>query len=447
MKKVLVLVVAAIVAGATLYAEDWPEHRGKGRQGVWNDTGILEKFPAGGLKVLWRTPVRKGYTGPAVANGKIFLMDFTPLQEGGTKGTERALALDEKTGRILWTKEWPATYGGISWPNGPRSTPTVDGDRVYFQGAVGDLYAMNVTTGEVLFSKNYIKDLGAGGEGYGYAASPLIDGDRLICLVGGEPNAKLMAFDKITGKEIWRALPNTERLGVSAPVLVTYGGARQLIVWHPEALVSLNPVTGKVYWELPFRAQDAMNPTTPSVTSDGRVVVSTFYNGSMMAQLDSKKPAATMLWKGKSDSEVESDTIHSVIGTPVIVGDYVYGTCSYGQLRCLRASTGERVWESMALTQEYARWSNALLVRHGDRFFANTDRGDLVIFKLSPEGYQEISRTFLMKPTTPPGNRRKLTFVNWSQPAYANRNIYARNDEEIIAVSLAADQNTTGAAK
>ena len=440
MMKSWLCVLTVLAVGSTLHAEDWPEHRGKGRLGVWNETGIVDTLPEGGLKIRWRTPVKKGYSGPVVANGRVFLMDFEPLKEGGLKGTERALALDEKTGRILWTREWDIDYSGIAWPNGPRSTPTVDGNRVYFQGAAGHLLALSVSSGEALWTTNYVQDHGSDVGFYGFAASPIVDGDRLICLAGGEPDAKLMAFDKMTGKELWRALPNTEEMGVSAPILVDYGGARQLLLWHPEALVSLNPVTGKVLWQLPFRAQDAMNPATPSLSADGHVLVSTFYTGSMMAKLDPRKPGATMVWKSKSDSEIETDTIHSVIGTPVIVGDYAYGTCSYGQLRCIRVSTGERVWESMELTQDYARWSNALLVRHGDRFFANTDRGDLVILKLSPAGYEEISRTFLIKPTTPPGNRRKMTFVNWSQPAFANRNIYARNDEEIISATLAADE-------
>jgi outer membrane protein assembly factor BamB len=145
-----------------------------------------------------------------------------------------------------------------------------------------------------------------------------------------------------------------------------------------------------------------------------------------------------VLWKGKSDSEVQTDGLHAVVATPVIAGDYVYGLCSYGQFRCLDAKTGARVWETLVVTGEKARWASGQIVRHGDRYFINNDRGELIIARLSPKGYQELSRTTLIKPTSNPGNRRALEAVNWSHPAYANRRIYARNDEEILCASLAS---------
>jgi outer membrane protein assembly factor BamB len=183
----------------------------------------------------------------------------------------------------------------------------------------------------------------------------------------------------------------------------------------------------------------SMTVSTP-VQSGALLFVSSFYNGGLMMSLDENKPTATLLWKGKSDSEIQTDTLHSVTATPVVVGDHIYGMCSYGEFRCLLKKTGTRLWESQALSQERARWAGGQIVRHGDRLFVNNDRGELVIVNPSPQGYQEISRTNLIKPTTPPGNRRALVNVNWSHPAYANRHIYARNDEEIIAASLAASE-------
>jgi len=176
------------------------------------------------------------------------------------------------------------------------------------------------------------------------------------------------------------------------------------------------------------------------VQSGSELFFTTFYDGPLMLTLDNAQPGAAVLWKGKSDSEIQTDGLHAVITTPAIIGDYIYGICSYGQFRCLHAKTGERVWETQAVTKERARWASGVMVRHGDRLFINNDRGELVIVKPGPEGYQEISRTFLLKPTSPPGNRREKVSVNWSHPAYANRHIYARNDEEIIAASLAVDQ-------
>jgi outer membrane protein assembly factor BamB len=166
--------------------------------------------------------------------------------------------------------------------------------------------------------------------------------------------------------------------------------------------------------------------------SGDRLLVSSFFNGSMLVDLLGRR-----IWKGRSDSEIDTDGLHAVVNTPVIDGDHVYGICSYGQLRCLRLATGERVWETMDLLQEKARWASGFMVRSGDRYFINTDRGDLVMARLSPRGYEEIGRTALIKPTTDPGNRRQRGAVNWSHPAYANRHVIARNDEEIVSYSLA----------
>jgi outer membrane protein assembly factor BamB len=131
--------------------------------------------------------------------------------------------------------------------------------------------------------------------------------------------------------------------------------------------------------------------------------------------------------------------LHALVSTPVIDGDYVYGIGSYGQLRCLDAHTGKRIWETMDLTVENARWASAQIVRNGDRYFINNDRGELIIARFSPDGYAEISRTELIKPTQPTERRRKRGAVHWSHPAYADRHIIVRNDEEIVRYSLAAE--------
>jgi len=252
--------------GRKVAAQDWPEWRGKGRQGVWNESGIVTKFPLDGLKFVWRTAIRSGFSGPAVSAGRVFALDFS--RETGLKGTERVLCLDEDTVRVLWTRSWPADYRG-------------------------------------------------------------------------------------------------------------------------------------------------------------------------MLKLERDGSRARVLWKGKSSSEIDSDGLHALITTPVIDGDFIYGVCSYGQFRCIDARSGARIWQTLEVTGEKARWATAMLVRNGDRYFINNDRGELIIARLIPSGYHEISRTHLIKHTSRPGNRRQAGAVNWSHPAYANHRIYARNDEEIVAASLA----------
>ena len=421
---------------AVIRADDWPEFRGLGRLGVWRETGILEIFPEEGLAVRWRTPIKHGFAGPAVADGRVFVTDFE--RTAGLVGTERILCLDELTGEILWTLEWEANYAGISWDEGPRATPTVDGDRVYAVGATGVLTALRGETGQVLWRTSFVEDYGAEVPMWGFASAPLVDGDRLITIVGGEPDAKVVAFDKMTGAEVWRALSSVESgPGVGQPIIIEAGGVRQLIIWHPLAVSSLDPTTGEVYWEQPFQVGADMTVATP-VRRGSDLFVTTFYDGPMMLALDNDRPGAELRWQGTSHSEILTDGLHAVIGTPIIQGDHIYGFGSYGQLRCLVVATGERVWETQEATGERGRWVSAFMVRHEDRVFINNDRGDLIIARLSPNGYEEISRTSLIAPTSRPGNRRRLTYVNWSHPAYANRHIYARNDEEIISASLAA---------
>ena len=432
--------VAVLVGSLTVVqAEDWPEFRGAGRLGEWRETGLLATFPAEGLKARWRTPIRAGYAGPAVADGRVFITDWMPTD--GLRGTERALALDEATGEILWTVEWEADYAGIQWEIGPGATPTVDGDRVYVLGRAGTLSALRVATGELLWRKDYSADYGVDrmqwGFDWGFASAPLVDGDRLICFVGGSPDARVVAFDKLTGEEIWRALPSTEDLGVAQPIIIEAGGARQLIVWNPDEVASLNPETGEAYWRQPYIVGGAMTVATP-VQVGAQLFFSTFYDGPMMLNLNQDRPGATVAWKGSSNSEIRTEGLHAVLATPIIDGGYIYGICSYGQLRCLDVATGERIWETQEATVERRRWVSGFMVRNGNRVFINNDRGELIISRLQPTGYEEISRTHLITPTSAPGNRRELRYVNWVHPAYANKHIYIRNDEEIIAWSLDA---------
>jgi len=432
------LLLAAVLAGAPpaapARADDWPEWRGKGRLGVWAETGIVEAFPKEGLTYTWRVPIHAGYAGPAVAGGRVFITDFR--RAGANRGTERAVCLDETTGKVLWTREWPADYAGLmpTYATGPRATPTVDGDRVYVLGAKGALFCLKSATGEVVWKVDFVEDYHTTVPTWGMIGAPLVDGDRLIALVGGAPDAKVVAFDKRTGREIWRALPSDSEPGYNPPVIVAAGGRRQLIIWHPKGVASLDPATGALLWETPFEVQMGLTVATP-VFDRGRLLVSSFFDGSMLLDLDPDRPAARVAWRGRSRSEIETDGLHALITTPVLAGGHVYGVCSYGQLRALDAKTGERLWESLGPVVEKARWAAALIVRNGDRYFLNNDRGELIIARFTPQGYEEISRTHLIDPTSP-ASRRERDAVLWSHPAYANRHIVVRNDREIVRADL-----------
>jgi len=439
---VAVTALAMIHAVVLVRADDWPEWRGQGRQGVWNETGLLERFPAGGLSATWRTPVNSGYTGPAVAAGRVFVTDSR--RTTGNRAIERVIAIDETTGQVLWTREWPTDYSGMQlvYAIGPRATPTVDGDRVYVLGAAGHLLALEVRTGDIVWQKNFVTDYNASIPSWGSAGSPLIDGDRLICLVGGEPNGKLIALDKRTGKEIWRALSSDTEPGYNQPTIVEAGGVRQLILFHPEGFSSVDPSSGKVFWEIEHRVQMGIVVATP-VRSGPYLFFTSQYGGARMLRLDPSKPGAAVLWSGPGEqdrgmSHDTPNTLNSVISTPVIDGGHVYGLDNDGQLRCLDAATGTLVWKTDALLKEHAMYGTAFFVRNGDRYFINNDRGELVIARLSPKGFEEIDRTQLIEPTHPYVRRRQLSNVLWSHAAYANKHIVIRNDREVARFSLAA---------
>ncbi|MEM7235790.1 MAG: PQQ-binding-like beta-propeller repeat protein, partial [Planctomycetota bacterium] len=214
-------------------------------------------------------------------------------------------------------------------------------------------------------------------------------------------------------------------------------GVQNLIVWTPESVNSLDPANGNVRWSQPFKIKASLSIPTPIFNpSTHRLFVTAFYDGPLMLQLDRNTPAAKVAWKGTSSSERKTDKLHSIMCTPVEKDGYLYGVCSYGQLRCLKADTGERVWETLEATGS-GRWWNAFITPHQDRYFISNEQGELIIASLTPEGYKEDSRVKILDPTGR-AQRRKIV---WSHPAYANRSVYARNDKEIVCVDLAASSN------
>lgn len=406
-------------------ADDWPQWGGPQRDLVWRETGIVEKFPTNDLLPrVWSTPIGEGYAGPAVADGRVFVMDRLAEER-----VERVLCLDAQTGEALWTHKYPSDYT-ISYPAGPRCTPSVDGDRVYAIGAMGDLFCLNIADGKPIWQKNFVTEYETTLPTWGMVASPLIDGDQLITLVGGK-DSLVVSFDKNTGKELWRALDDPE-IGYAPPVIFEFGGVRQLIIYSPNGVASLDPQTGEQYWFIEWHSNAGLSVVTPRQVGN-RLFVTSFYNGPLMIEVGPDGKSAQIAWKGKSDSEIKTDGLHSIMPTPWVTEDVIFGVCSYGQLRGLDAITGERLWETFEATGN-DRWWNAFLIPQDDRFFIHNEQGDLIIAKLSREGYQEIDRAKLIEPTRPVRRRQTI----WSHPAFAMKSVFARNDAEIVRVDLSA---------
>ncbi len=437
----LLLFAAVSLTNLVLHADDWPQWLGPQRDGVWRETSIVEKLPTNGFKFRWRTPIGGGYSGPAVVNGRVYVMD-RQLATGATKatnafdrsairGTERVLCLNEADGKTLWQHEYDCAYT-VSYGAGPRVTPSVAEGKVYTLGSEGNLVCLDAEKGTPLWSRDFKKEFGIKTPMWGFAGHPLVDGKKVICLAGGNGSVAV-AYDKDTGKELWRALSAKEP-GYAPPMIYEFAGKRQLILWHPEAVSALEPETGKVIWTHPITPSVRFGMTIPSPRKVGDLLfLTSFYNGSLLLRVRDDKPL--VVWQSQKISEKDTDGLHSVMATPLIENGHIYSPCSYGQFRCLKLETGERLWETFAPTSgKSARWGHAFIVKHGERSFIFSEQGDLIIAKLTPEKYEELSRAHLLDPV----NRDPGRPVVWSHPAFANKSIYARNDQEIVCVSLAA---------
>lgn len=432
-----VIALIALPAAAT----DWPQWMGPNRDDVWADTGIIEQFPAGGPKVLWRKPVHGGFAGPAVAEGKVYVTDYmksagdakpAPTKRNDLQGKERILCLDARTGDELWKHEYDCAYT-ISYPAGPRCTPTVNDGRVFALGAMGNLNCLDAQTGNLIWSKNMPKTYGAPVPLWGFAGHPLIYNDLLICTAGGKGSA-VVAFDKKSGEEKWKALSANE-IGYSPPTLIQAGGVTQLLIFNGEGINSLNPEDGTRYWAEPLRTAFSMAIMAPR--TDGEFLFAGGHNGASLGlKLDTTKPAVTRAWQGSRNLGLAP-----VSGTPFVENGIAYGIDGNGLFRAIRIATGERLWATAKPVNgedSDRRGPNegaTFVTKNGDRFFLFGENGDLVIARLTAERYDELSRTNLLAPVGVGLGRN----VVWSHPAYANRCVYARNDQEIVCASLAAE--------
>ncbi|QDU10795.1 PQQ-binding-like beta-propeller repeat protein [Gimesia aquarii] len=417
-------------------AEDWPQWLGPDRASIWTASNIVESFPESGLEVKWRTPVGLGYSGPAVVGDKVYVMDYLKQageivnNPGGTnklEGEERVLCLSADTGKLLWKHSYNCPYD-ISYAAGPRCTPTVADGKVYTLGAEGNLYCLDAERGNVIWSKNFKTDYDSKTPIWGHAASPLVDGDTLYCLVGGK-GAIAVAFDKNTGKELWRSLENPET-GYCPPTMITHNGSKQLLIWHPSALNSLNPKSGKVNWSIPLKPGYGMSVTVPRQKDDFLFVTAIGDEAALIQLGKGEIPSAKIVWKGKPRS-----ALYCCNSTPFIDGNTIYGSdINSGEFVAANLKDGKRIWSTKKITNagRRDRHATAFIVKHNDKYFLFTEKGDLILADLSPTGYKEIDRFHVLEPTNEAFGRS----VVWSHPAFASKSLFARNDKELVRVNL-----------
>jgi outer membrane protein assembly factor BamB len=424
-----IVVLVTLLSCRPSFADDWPQWRGPQRDGVWRETGIVKKFNKPQLDIAWRQKIASGYSGPTVADGRVYVTDRVVEP----KQIERVHCFDAKTGKPLWSHAYDCAYRDVGYDAGPRASVTIDGGRAYSLGAMGHFFCFDADSGKNIWQKDLNSEYKIRMPIWGISAAPLIEGDLIITQIGGEGDHCIVAFDKVSGSERWHALE--DNASYSAPIVIEQAGRRVMVCYTGDNVVGLDPVNGKVLWKVPFPPKQMVIGICAPVYHNGMIFVSNFFDGSMLIKLDAKKLAAEKVWHRVGESEKKTDSLQSIISTPYLNGDYVYGVDSYGELRCLKLMTGDRVWESdKAVPRE--RWATIHFVKHDDDVWMFNEKGELIISRLSPEGFKEISRAKLIKPTTPQLPSRRGG-VCWAHPAFADRRVFARNDEEIVCASVA----------
>jgi outer membrane protein assembly factor BamB len=405
---------------------------GPTRDNVWNVANPPKSFAPGSLKATWTAPVAGGYSGPAVVGNRVYVTDF--VTNGNAKvdnfgrrplqGTERVLCLDDSDGKVIWSKEYSVTYA-ISYPAGPRCTPVVDGDKLYTLGAEGDLYCFEAATGNVVWSKKLKDSYKTNSALWGYSAHPLIDGDHLITLAGGE-GSQCVCLNKKTGKEVWKFGTASEQ-GYSTPTIINAGGTRQLILPNPDAINSVDPATGKLFWTLPYDATNGSIIMAP-VQVGKYLFVGGYSDKNLLIELNDKAPTAKQVWRNEAKKAISPVNVQ-----PMAIGDIIYGMDQSGEMIAFQVETGERLWEtSKPIGRRPLGSGTAFIVRSGELFYLFNELGEIIIAKMTPKGYEEISREKIINATNNAFGRE----VVWCAPAFANGAIYVRNDEKLVRVPL-----------
>jgi len=390
--------------------EDWPRWRGPRGDGTWRGPKLSSAWPKAGLQRVWRRPVGGGYGGIAVSSGRVYVMDRQRDPD-----VERVLCFDGVTGDQLWLHDYSADYSGVSYDNGPRATPTVVDGRVYTLGAVGHLFCFDADDGKVIWSKDLVAKFGARVPIWGLSASPLIVDDTVIVHPGAEPDGCYIAFDRTSGEERWRSLPDAA--GYATPILVRHNERRQLIGWTPTNVRGMDPVTGKLLWTVPFEVNYGSSVAHP-IFVDNLVLVSSYYDGSKAIRLGDQPGAANVVWH-------ERRNLRGLMSQPLHRDHHAYLIDKRHGLTCFELATGKKLWDDDNRMTPKGRNPQATMVwlNDEDRAIVLNSDGDLILIRLNPNGYVEESRENIIGRT-------------WAHPAYAGNCVYARSDTEILCVLL-----------
>ena len=393
---------------AVSQAADWPTFRGADRTDISPETGLLKQWPSAGPKKVWMNEdAGLGYSGFAIVGGTLYTM-------GSRDAVEFVIAIDTATGKEKWSAEAGALLKN-GWGDGPRATPTVDGDKVYALSGKGSLICLNAADGKKLWSAEMV-ELGGKVPGWGYCESPLVEGNLVVVTPGGAQGT-LAAFDKVTGKLAWQSAEWTDPAQYASLIAVNHNGARQLIQLTMQSIAGVNAADGKVLWKTEFPGKTAVIPTP--VFKDGQVFVAAGYGvGCKSVKVGAGNAVETLY---------ETTDMVNHHGGVILVGDHLYGYNDKAGWTCMDFKTGAVKW-----ADKKGLGKGAIHSADGLLYLLEERTGTVVLIEANPEGWKEYGRFTLSPQTT---NRNPKGMI-WTHPVVSGGRLYLRDQELLFCFDV-----------
>jgi outer membrane protein assembly factor BamB len=414
---VLALTALTILAPAPADPHDWPQWRGPNRDDVSKETGLLKSWPDGGPKLLWTfADAGVGYSGFAVIGRRLYTM-------GADDKKEYVIALDIDKGTEVWRKEVGDKLDN-GWGDGPRSTPTVDGDVLFALGGKGNLVCLDLAEGEQKWAISMSKDLNGGVPGWGYCESVLIDGDKLVCTPGGKKGT-MAAVDKKDGKTVWQSADITDGAHYASIVVTNGGGMRHYVQMTGESVFGVDPKDGKLLWKYPRKGPTAAVPT-PVVKDDYVFATSGYGAGCHMVSLSSDGPG-----KVKYKEEYKNGDMTNHHGGVVLVGEHLYGYSDSRGWICQELRTGKVIWPEKDRINKLGK--GCLTYADGHLYCFDEGKGTMALVEATPtEAWKEVGRFTIPKKSEKPRKSGQI----WTHPAVSNGRLYLRDQDLIFCYDV-----------
>ena len=403
---ITIMTVLAVVS-PQLAADDWPWFLGPTHDSVSAETNLMARWPAEGPRVLWKATVGLSYSSPSIVKGHAFV--FHRL------GAEEVLdCLDAVTGVQKWRASYATAYKDrYGYNNGPRSPPVVVDGRVYTFGAEGRFSCFDTETGKQVWQRQLNEEYKVEQNFFGVGGSPLLEGKLLLVNVGGSPDAGIVALDKDTGATVWKV--TTEGASYATPLCASIGGQRYAFVFARGGLVCLEPATGKVFWQFPFRSKlyESVNAASPVVIGDQVFVTASYNTGGALLRV--RKDGGEVIWRDPVMSCHWATPIHRDGCIYSFNGRHEHGTT----LRCVEWATGK-------LMRDQPDLGRGSMIYVDGRFIILSERGRLILANLRPDKFEELSSVQL------------LGYPCWIAPVLANGLLYIRNESQLLCLDLRA---------